>query len=276
MNPLRHFYIPLLMLLGVALLLTSQNSVQYGWLPIPIMVAMAVVYMFGSQIKWWYWSKYPPEMDARYAPLLERFPYYMSLDKNRKRELRKKAFLFRANTVYKAMAIPRVPEDVQVFLSISAACVFLEVEEPPYDRAGVVVCYPHPFPSPQIKELHRSEFYARDGVLIFSIPDLIQSVVESQHFMHLGLYEYARVFLAEHGRLDFPSLTWEGVEKLSAFKKEPAEKWHGTPTLDITALTLVLYFSHNRVFKAAYPDLFAELKAELAPFKRTNTLSPLS
>ncbi|MEL6669996.1 MAG: hypothetical protein AAFO91_03125 [Bacteroidota bacterium] len=263
MNPLRYFYIPLLMLMGVALLLTAQDSVKFGWLPIPIMVAIALVYMFGPQIKWWYWGKYPPDLSSRYAPLLDRFPFYLSLGPAQKRDFRAKAFLFRANTVYKAMAMPRVPEDIQVFLAASAACIFSGIEEPDYDKADVVVAYPHPFPSPQIEALHRSEFFARDGVLIFSVPDLVQSVVEPASFIQLGLYEYARVFLAEYGRLGFPSLNWEQIEEISAFKQQPAEKWHGSGTLDVTAVSLVLYFTHKNKFESTFPEVFSELTSEL-------------
>lgn len=265
MNPLRYFYIPLLMLMGVALLLTAQDSVQYGWLPIPIMVAIALVYMFGPQIKWWYWGKYPPDLSSRYAPLLDRFPFYLALDAEGKRRFRSQAFLFRANTVYKGKAMPRVPEDIQIFLSVSAACLFHGIDKPPYDKADVVVAYPHPFPSPQIENLHRSEFFARDGVLIFSLPDLVQSVIEPQNFIHLGLYEYARVFLAEHGRLDFPSLRWEQIEQVSAFRHEAAERWHGSGTLDVTAITLVLYFTHAKTFKETFAELYQEITAELNP-----------
>ena len=263
MNPLRFFYVPLFMLAALALLAISQDAARYSWAPLPPLLGLAIVYALSPQIKWWYWRRYPPDLDTRFAPLLNYSAFYQQLDNDGKREFRRRAFLHKASTNFRGQALPKVPEDVQLFIAAAAATINFGVDEPRYDDFSTVVCYPHPFPSPQEQKLHLSELHAGDGVLIFSMPDLVQSAVESNNFLHLALYEYARAFQLSYPEIELPALERDQIQTVSRFKEAATHKWHGLANLDRAALTTVLYFTHSKSFQQQFPDHFQTIVQQL-------------
>ncbi|MEL6141268.1 MAG: hypothetical protein AAFU67_06590 [Bacteroidota bacterium] len=249
MNPLRYFLVPLAAMAGLALLATQQLGEEWAWTIIPPVLAIAAVLGLGPQIKLWYWKRWPPDLATEYAPLLDRFAFYLGLDLAGKREFRRRAFLLRETINFRGQGIESIPEDVQVMVAASAACVSYGRKDFKFGDVETIVFYPHIFPSPAHQVLHASELFIPDGVIIYTLPFLARSVIEPQSYLQLGIYEFARAYQLLYPGAAIPELRWEQIQQISSFKEEKIKEFIGLPVIDQAAIGVVLYFTHATSFQ---------------------------
>jgi hypothetical protein len=121
------------------------------------------------------------------------------------------------------------------------------------------VLYLHPFPSPQHDFLHITERYVPDGVLLFSMPHLMRSVIEEQAFPNLALYEYAKIYRDRYPEEDYPTLDWPALQAISGFSQEVTVKFLGFEEPDRQALTTVYFFSFAPRFQQLAPEVYRTL-----------------
>ncbi|MEM9836494.1 MAG: zinc-dependent peptidase [Bacteroidota bacterium] len=263
MNPLRYFLIPLAALAGIGYLLTAQYGNQWSGLIVLPLIIGAGVLSLGPQVKWWYWQRRAPDLSTREAPILEQFSLYQSLSLEDKREFRRRAFLFREAIQFIGKAIEKVPSDVQLMVAASAASVSFGRKDMLFPDFETVVFYNHNFPTPQHKAFHASELYIPEGTLLFNMPTFVRSVFEPHHFLHLGYYEYGRVYQQVYPGAVFPKMSWAEIEQISGFSQPKLEEFIGLSSLDRSAIGLVLYFTHAKRFQQLLPAVFAAYTATL-------------
>jgi hypothetical protein len=260
MRPNRYFLVPLAMLAGLSLLLIDRYGQQWIWLLLLAAAGVVTVLIFSPQIDWWYWQRRAPDLPGGLRALLEkRVAFYQRLEPLAQREFRRRAFLLRESLEFTGQAIEKIPDDVQLLPALAAATISFGREEflfPAYER---VVLYPHPFPSPQHDFLHVTERYAPDGVLLFSMPHLMRSVVEEQSFPNLALYEYAKIYRERYPEEEYPELDWPQLEAISTFRREAVTKFLGFEEPDLQALTSVFFFSFSARFREQAPAVYRTL-----------------
>ena len=260
MRPNRYFLVPLAMLAGISLLLIDRYGQEWIWLLMLAAAGVVTVLIFSPQIDWWYYQRRDPDLPHGLRALLEkRIAFYQRLEPGAQREFRRRAFLIRESLDFTGQAIEKVPEDVQLLPAIAAATVSFGREEFLFSDYEKVVLYPHPFPSPQHDFLHVTERYAADGVLLFSMPHLMRSVVEEQSFPNLALYEYAKIYRDRYPGQDYPALDWPALEAISRFSREAVVKFLGFAEPDTQALTSVYFFSFATRFRERAPEIYRTL-----------------
>jgi hypothetical protein len=263
MDPVRAIYLSGSCVILIGIILTIQAGEPYSWLFILPAIAIAGAYSLSPQIRWWYWQRHAPDLPTGLAPLLERFALYGRLDLAGKREFRRRAFLIRENLEFTGMAIEQIPEDVRLMVSASAATVTFYRQDFLIPGFENVIFYKHLFPTPVHERLHSSELYPDDGVVIYTLNYLIRSVIESDKYLHLGIYEFTRaLFYTEPGLrtlLEPHQLNYAEIKRLADFSESALQQFIGLEELDRTAITVTLFHTHRERFARLFPDRFGQL-----------------
>ena len=267
MDPVRAAYLACLclFLLGIVLRLSGQ---PFDALIIIPFIGAAGVYTLAPQIKWWNWLRNPPDLPTDLAPLLDRFDLYRSLDLEGKREFRRRTFMLKEGTHIHGQAIEEFPEDVKIMVAASAATISFHREDFLIGDYENVIFYRHYFPTPIHDVLHSSELHEGDGAIIWTLNVFLQSVIEPKKYLHLGLYEYARAFYTIDTKLGEAmrelAFDFGQIHKISGFPEEKLLEYIGLPTLDLAAITHVLYFSHREEMAVFAPKKLAAIDLLLA------------
>lgn len=263
MNPLKYLIVPLGCLLALGFLLTSRYGEQWSWLVVLPIILLVPVYVFGAQIKWWYWQRHAPDLPVSAAPVLDFFPFYKALNLTEKREFRRRAFLIQEAANFIGKGEERIPEDVRLMIAASAAVLSFHKTHFLPEDFDTIVLYRHDFPSPQYEALHAAEVFVPEGTLIFNIQKLVHSVVEPQQYLHLGFFVYARVYQQLHPQQIFPSLTGEQITSISRFPIDALQSYLGLPDVQSSELGIVLYFTHAAAFQQQAADIYKAYKSLL-------------
>lgn len=270
-NPVRAAYLSFSCLIALGLILTWTTGETHSALIIFPMIAAAGVYTLAPQIMWWHWKRSPPDLPTELAPLLDRFDLYHRLDLAGKREFRRRTFLLREATHFHGQAIEEIPPDIKVMAAASAATVGFHRPEFLLGDFETIVLYRHYFPTPDHEVLHCSELHEPDGAIIWTLNVFLRSCIEPRKYLHLGLYEYGRAMLLLEpelrATLDKLALDYTQVEKLSGFGEAALKEYIGLEELDLTAISLVLFFTHTEEMKVLQPEAFAGFEKGLAPVR---------
>jgi len=248
--------------IGAIFRYTTSDS-AYDFLMIIPVIAIGAAYALGPQLRWRYWLKHAPDLPVEFAPLLERFDLYRRLGLEGKREFRRRTFLLQQRFHFHGEAIEEIPPDVEIMAAASAATVGFHREDFLLGDYETVVFYRHFFPTPVHEVLHCSELHPGDGAIIWTLTVFLRSCVEPKKYLHLGLYEYGRAMMNLEpdlrARLDAVALDYPTVAKLSGFTETKLKEYIGLPELDLTAITLVLYFTHREEMSVLQPALLEEM-----------------
>ena len=254
--------------IGAILRYTTRDS-TYDLLMIIPVVAIGGAIALGPQLRWRYWLKHAPDLPVELAPLLERFDLYRRLGLEGKREFRRRTFLLKERFHFHGEAIEKIPEDIMIMAAASATTVGFHREDFLLGDYETVVFYRHYFPTPVHEVLHCSELHPGDGAIIWTLNIFLRSVIEPKKYLHLGLYEYGRAMLSLEPelrrQLDELALDYPAVAKLSGFTEDKLKEFIGLPELDLTAITLVLYFTHREEMMALQLTVLEDLDSLLRP-----------
>lgn len=257
MNPLKYILVPLGLLIALGFLLTTQYGEHWSWLMVLPILLLVPTYVFGPQIKWWYWQRYAPDLPRMAAPILDMFPFYQQLSPEQKREFRRRTFLVKESTQYIGKGIDNITEDVPLMLAAAATVVNFGHEAFLLGDFETVVLYKHDFPSPQYpNDLHAVEVYAPEGTLIFNLNKLVHGTVEPQKYIHLGMWAYCKVYCSMYPEVVFPVINQEAITSISGFPADKLRAYIGLPDLQTSELGAVLFFTHKASFQEQYPAVF--------------------
>ncbi|GJM31655.1 MAG: hypothetical protein DHS20C18_06560 [Saprospiraceae bacterium] len=253
---------PFVVLALVFLYLTWEVTESYSVYIVGPVVALALIYVFSPQIDWWWYSRYPPKLDQRVQLLFQKqHSFYQSLSLEEKKRFRDRVALYLVAVEFQPQAMQMVPEDIKAILASCAVQLTLNREDFLLSKFENVVVYPHPFPSPQFpKQFHASEIFAEDGVLLFSAQHLTKGFMKPQHYYHIGLHEYAKVFLLHYPDLQWPTFEasiWEDLEKISRFSHEALLKYINLDKIDPLPVSITHFFVFPTQFREVLPEVYA-------------------
>jgi len=259
--PARLISIPFLILTAVFGYLTlEKNDIFSGFLLFSV-IALALIYTFSPQINWWWYKRFPPDIDKQMRQLLiKHLPFYNNLSVNDKNKFRNRMALYMIAVDFMPKGWDNVPSDIKGVVAANIVQMTFNQEDfllPMFER---IVVYTIPFPSPQFpKTLHASEIYAEDGVLLFSAQQMMWPFLQPQQYYNLVLHEYIKVYQLSYPNKIYPILKeedWQILTNISKFKKEQVTGIIGLPEIDPSVVSGTLFFTHPDKYKAIAPDLY--------------------
>ena len=231
------------------------------WL-IPLVVIGFIIHLFAPQIDWWWMKRNPPKLHEGLRKLLqERHVFYRNLSLEEKERFRKRMALYMNAKEFRPMGGPEtIPHDVIGFITAAAIQVTFGQSDFLMDKFEHFIIYPGAFPSPQYPtDLHNSENYIEDGVIMFSVKSIMDSTAYSPRAYHIGLHEYANVFEQVFAEQSFPPLEesiWETLASISSMDRDFVHDSVGIPEISPRPVSVHHFFVFPKKFQAALPELF--------------------
>lgn len=255
--------IPLLVMVAVlAFLSWKVNFSLSGFIVVPFILG-AVLFVFSPQINWWWYVRHPPDLTPGLLAMIEKAPgLYQRLSAAGQLKFRQRVSLFMMAQQYLPQGMEKVSPDVEAAVAASAVTLTLGKKDFLFPKYENVVLYQHPFPSPQYPEhFHISEVYDEDGVLLFSIQHLMLGMLQPLQYLHIGLYEYAKVFMRSYPFARYPQVEethWPILERISGFSRPAIEEYLNVPDISLPALATTFFFTVPDAFRHEWPEVFEQ------------------
>jgi len=258
--------IPFVIWVVIVLILAFAYE-MYGvgvWI-IPPIIILTAIYVFSPQIDWWWYKRNPPDLDPKLKQFLHRVsPFYRSLKPEGKDRFEKRVFFYLLGNDFSGMNMEDgVPEDMKAAISIYPVTMTFNQEDfmmNPFER---IVLYKHPFPSPNMRFLHACETNQEDGVILFSIEQLLQSQLNPSAFIDIGFYEYAHVYTYKFGDtledLGLKEADWEIVNEVQGLNKDNISKFTGFEEPSLLGSLTAVFFTNPINLKKLFPDMYSRL-----------------
>ena len=246
--------------LAIIVLLYLSWEVHEGYAPyiIPFVLISAILYIFSPQINWWYYSKYPPEIDAPLRRiLLDPQVFYQNLVPAEQKRFRNRMAMFIMGNEFMPQSMEDVPEDIKGIIAMNAARLCFGLPKlllPKFEK--FVIC-PSWFPSPQHPDrFHTSEIFEEDEVILYSAEHLMHSTLQAKQGFNIALYELAKAFVVSYPEFSYRAFgkeMWKEIETIGGKNQEFIEKYINLENLDLHAILAVLFFEHSLAFKNTLP-----------------------
>ncbi len=238
------------------------------WIVIPVLI-LTVLYVSQTQIQWWYSRKKPPKLIDHEKLLLEAHsPFYAELEEEEKERFERRLSLLRLTRDIKMIDQKNVPDDIG--LLICAPAIELSFYDKKYflNKYQHIVLYPHPFVSPQYgNRMHISEVEHEDGVLIFSVEQLVPSL-ENQ-MVNLVAYEWAQAYLHAYDGSTYVKCidvqeVLDGLFLVIDLNPQQLRDAIGLEDFDTHALALSIYFKRPQLMMKHMPTSYRNLNKSIA------------
>lgn len=263
-------------ILGTLTFLYLAWSVDGEYAPymVPFLVVAALIFILSPQINWWWYNRHLPKLSTGLKELLVRFcGFYQRLSPIEKRKFEGRIGLFRMGTEWTPIGWPDdiLPPDVELALSAQAVTLTFHREQLLFPKFEKVIIYPKPFPSPEHPYAHSAESYAPDGCMIFSAENVMRAFFNPGKFYHVGLHEYAKVFVLDYPDAGWPGFdadtVWPNLEAASGMSREHVENAVGLSGVEALPVAIHHHFIFPEYFKKVFPAEHAQLEKifSLAP-----------
>lgn len=238
----------------------GNAQAAYGY--VPVLIAFVSVLVFQHALDWWWYNRYPPiPDDAVQTRIMHRMKVLGNYSEEAKGEFFRRVGLYVEGRSFEIQGIDEnLAYDIKCLLAAYPVLFTfgMEGEEDfllePYRR---LVLYLHPFLTPQFPDdIHIGEIQPEDGVLIFSMQQVVAGLEESREYLDIAAYEYCRAVRTVYpDHLDLaPAPTWDDIEQISSWNPERIQNYYGLDEMDLHALAVTCYFSFHDRFKSLHPD----------------------
>lgn len=254
---------PFIIVAGVILYLMffEDRSDWYSYL-IPIAVILASFYTFSPKIDYWWHQKHPPKVPDKLKKIIYNASnHFQSLDESEKQRFLDRLAIFMHHKDFYLMRKEKeaLPEDIKALIAISAVTLSLQEEDWFFKKYDYFIAYQHPFPTPNKQQLHSVEVNHEDGVMLFNLDLLFQSMVLRNKAFNIALYAFAEALLlarplseiSQSEELDPKNLPTEGE-----YSYESIVHQIGYPEVYFKAVLVALYFDVPDLVQKHYPEFF--------------------
>ncbi len=265
--PARVISIPFLLLTAVFAYLTLEVDESFSYYIIFFVILLAIIYTFSPQINWWWYIRNPPEIDKPMRNLLiQHHSFYNDLSLSDKKRFRNRMALYMMAVEFMPMGWEKLPEDIKGVIAANIVQMTFQQEDfllPKFER---IVVYTTPFPSPQFpKQLHASELFEEDGVLLFSAQQVMWSFLQPQQYYNLVLHEYIKAYQLAYPNKIYPNVNeagWARINQIGGFTKEQIAGIIGLPDdIDPIVVSGTLFFTHSVKYQQIAPKLYEKWAA---------------
>lgn len=244
---------------------------------IPMVIMLALIYVLSPQIDWWWYQRQPPVLEEPVRQLFfKHSSFYQRLSVEGRARFGERVALFRIAHEYMPQGMESVPEDVKSIIAAAAVQITFGREDFLLEPFENIIVYPKPFASPQFpQKVHASEIFEEDGVVLFSMEQLLYGFSNPYQYYDLGLHEFAKVFVYKYREERWPSLgedIWEKLELVSGMPRSAIVKWINLPEAAVPALAVSI--SHFFVFPEQFRSVLPELYQQFAAIFKLDPLIP--
>jgi hypothetical protein len=231
------------------------------WFIIPASF-LVLIYLFGPQIDFWWHERHPIPLDSRLKDWLKKYlPYYNDFDDTTKELFEHRLGLYIEGREFKSVGseIRDVPEDIKGCIASIPVRLSLKNEDfllGDYDRIYV---YSHPFPSPKMPFPHTVEIDHEDGLLLFSLEQLLPGILHPNKFFSIGMYAFLDIYFKLKSFVLPHDIHWEDVDKSGVYTQTMAEKTCGRKDLNPEIVMGILYFIYPEFVYHNHPTFYKKL-----------------
>ena len=253
------FAITALAILYIVYIKGNEDFVVYL---IPICIILAGIFIMGPQIDWLWYKKNPPKVSKKIIDLLHRSsPFFAALDVKEKTRFLHRLSLYMHAHAFQLQGSDQFPIDIKAMIASFPIQMTFGQDEYLLSKFDRIFAYPVPFPSPQFPtRFHSSEIYAEDGVIIFSIRELVKPLQGHRSSFSIGFYEYARIFLFLFPEREVPSISWEEIKSVSSLSQKEIEQTIGLDDVNLAAVFITCFFQFPEKMKTMLPNRFQQFK----------------
>lgn len=236
------------------------NPINY-WL-LPLLIIIAVLYLFTPQINHWWHKRNPPKLAGFILKWLDdHSEFYNGLSETDKTKFRDRLSIHLESREFSMMRGEKenLPEDFKAIIAHNLIQLTFGQEDyllDPYER---VVVYNHAFPTPKKQFLHSAEVDHEDGVILMSTEQLFPSMLDKHNYYNVGMHAYVEAYLNKHKHIKLPDLPHDLPSKLESISHHQLDKVDQTVGYDIEnkhIIAINYFFLFSEKFKEALPDLY--------------------
>jgi len=243
----------------------SSNSQLSAYLLVPALFTV-VIYVFHGPLDHWWLTRFPLPFDPKLKEWLEKyFVFYQKLDQHLKREFEYRTGLYLDARMFKSVGSEwrDVPEDIKLMVAAHGVYMCLKLDDYLIGDMDRIFLYKHPFPTPINHRLHSVETNLEDGVIILSLEQLTNAVLNPEDYYNVAFHAYAEAFAGMNGQLSFPdcSMTWPQIESISGWTKEIIMNQTGLDNISLLPVHITLFFSKSSQYKNRMPEHYEKFCA---------------
>lgn len=265
--PYRYFLVPVaaLMLLYFGYIYKTGNDPNL-WVLLNFSIALVVIFIFKHQINEWYWNLNPIELDKQEKSwILDHINYINRLNETERKEFFLELAKYCEVQEFITMGDFPVPEEAKWICLSPAIRLKIYKNQELYRHYLRTVFYKHPFLTPDEDYIHISETNKEDGVLIFSLEQLMASTLIPNKYFNPALYEWCKIWseinisnTTEHEQ----SLAIEIVCDKLSITEESITHWMGKK-LNMHAICIYCYIEYPEELNTANEEFFNFIKSNL-------------
>lgn len=241
---------------------TANPDLAY-YLLIPF-ISLATIYVLQFEIDWWWAKDHPPRLHPQQEKAVRLYtPFYPQLAPKAQQKFRDRIARFLLwNEFIGKNQEEKVPDDIQAVIAAQYVRMTFGWEDYLIKDFQRIVVYNHAFPSPALKQLHSSELYTKDGVILFDVERLILSFAQPRRAYNLLFNEYTEVFQIAKPTLQFPTLPediWESLAKIRGFNQDFILAYTGKNEVTPLQASVEHFFFDPTRFKEELPEIYEQL-----------------
>ncbi|MDF1698411.1 MAG: hypothetical protein P1U56_21350 [Saprospiraceae bacterium] len=257
--------LPVILLLFLILYLEYGLQVSTGyWILLPAVLGVVLYISYGN-IDFWFLKKFPVKLDKKVVDLLNQYiPFYRDLNAEDKKRYEAQLSTYISGRSFKSVGseLKNVPYDIRAMIATNAVQIAFYQEDILIGDFDRIFIYKHPFQSPKYKFLHTVETHAEDGVIIYSLEQLMPGITNPELHYNIGMHGYVEAFIKANPAAPFPprlNADWFDVLAISGHSQKKILATVGFENVDMLVVLGTCYFTYPEEFKNRLPELNAEL-----------------
>lgn len=262
---------PFIIVAGIILYLMFFED-RSDWYPylIPVAVILASIYAFYPKIDYWWHQKQAPGIPDKLKKLIYNASKpFRELDEKERQKFLDRLGIFMHHKDFYLMRKEKeaLPEDIKALIAICAVTLGLFEEDWFFKKYDYFIAYQHPFPTPNKQYLHSVEVNHEDGVMLFNLDLLFQSMVLGTKAFNIALYAFAEAFLLARPLSDIAQMEEMDPKKLPAegeYSYESIIHQIGYKEVYFKAILVALYFDVPELVEKNYPEYFDLCKKQFS------------
>lgn len=234
------------------------------WVMVPIVLGVVLLISHGN-IDYWYLKKYPIKLDNEVLSLLKQYiPFYNNLDEEDKIKYQNRLSQYIEGRSFASVGSEHknVPYDIRAMISTNAVQLAFNQKDILIGDFDRIFVYKHPFGTPKHKFLHTVETEAEDGVIIYSLEQLIPGITNPELYYNIGMHGYVDAFIKANPTAPFPpklNADWFDILAISGLGKKQILATIGFENVDLLVVLATCYFTYPQAFEKRLPKLKKDL-----------------
>lgn len=229
---------------------------QYGWsyYLIPPVIIIAACLSLYPQIdalgyKWW-----PPKVDEKLKKIFHQSsPSFDWIPTEQQDDFIIRLVTYCRKHDFTGMKVEDIPTDVQAMCLYPGLLLDDLFGTHLVQHINRTVLYKHPFPSPLHKDWHSAELHYEDGVILYSLEQLMISYMSPDQRYHIGFDPWIRGLIQQKPNI-LPDQNLHSIDP-PLWQNESAENFLGLTDIPVEVQHLYCFLIKNNDYQAQFPDL---------------------